>query len=182
MIEESTMKIYFESSKNKKLSLSERNLTRAERYNRESNKIFSYKRALDKEMKRYLVDNGVPEDEAEKLFQDDKLYVKLRELGLHDDFFDMWSSRKYGYDKSGEYYYIPESVSKRTSRGNKSRLREDVNEREIGRAIKNTRLLLMDYLNERGNSASVFARSGIEKAIDALGGLMLLFPTKMNEN
>ena len=96
--------------------LSERNLTRAERCNRDSNKIFSYKRALDKEMKRYLVDNGVPEDEAEKLFQDDRLDYKLRELGLHDDFFDMWLSRKYGYDKSGEYYYIPESVSKRTGR------------------------------------------------------------------
>ena len=94
----------------KEADLNERNLTRAERHNKNMNKIFSYKRATDNAMKKYLIDNGVSEDEAEKLFQDDKLDVKLRELGLHDDFFDMWNKKKYDYDKSGEFYLMPENL------------------------------------------------------------------------
>lgn len=94
----------------KEADLNERNLTRAERHNKNMNKIFSYKRATDDAMKKYLIKNGVSEDEAEKLFQDDKLDVKLRELGLHDDFFDMWNKKKYDYDKSGEFYLIPENL------------------------------------------------------------------------
>ena len=121
-------------------------------------------RALDE-----LGYNGCFEEHNGKIIADD-VTLKQIQNALIDEY--GW---EYDIINKDEY---DESVKKM----NESRLREDVDEREIGRAIKNTRLLLMDYLNERGNSASVFARSGIEKAIDALGGLMLLFPTKINES
>lgn len=81
--------------------LIERNLTKSERANRDANKIFSYKRATDDAMKNFLIKNGVPEEEAQKLWDDDKLLVKIDELGLHDKFFELWFNNKVDYDRFG---------------------------------------------------------------------------------
>lgn len=75
-------------------SLEEANLTKAQRYNRDMNKIFDSKRRLDDAMKDFLIKNGVTEEEAEKLRQNDKLDIKLRELGLHDKFFNSWNKKE----------------------------------------------------------------------------------------
>ena len=73
-------------------NLQERGLTRAERHNRNMEKTFDYKRQTDNKMMQFLRDNSdLSEEEIKKAYDDDKLGLVIKELGLHDAF---WSKNE----------------------------------------------------------------------------------------
>ena len=61
-------------------------------------KIWAYKKSLDDAMKEFLIAHGVTEDEAEELYQKDKLDLGLIKLGLHDEFFDKWLKKNESFE------------------------------------------------------------------------------------
>ena len=78
--------------KEDKKSLSERNLTRAERHNRDMDRIFNFTNNQNKQMAQFLLDNGVSAEEVEELkshtgLGKNALDDKLTELGIRDEFF-----------------------------------------------------------------------------------------------
>ena len=69
--------------------LNERGLTRAERYNRNMEKIFAYKKQTDHKMMQFLRDNSdMTEEDIQKAYDDNKLSLVIKDLGLHDAFWD----------------------------------------------------------------------------------------------
>jgi hypothetical protein len=75
-------------------SLQERNLTKAERHNRDMERIFARKQAQDEKMAKFLKDHGISDEEVEELKKNtglskDGLGNKIRELGLWDEFWSM---------------------------------------------------------------------------------------------
>ncbi len=73
-------------------SLNERGLTRSERHNRNMEKTFDYKKQTDNKMMQFLRDNSdMSEEEIKKAYDDDKLGLVIKELGLHDAF---WSKNE----------------------------------------------------------------------------------------
>lgn len=66
--------------------------TKAQRHNDEMDRIFGYAKNVNLAMKKFLIDNGVSKEEAEKLYQGTGLHgsplqQKLIDMGLNDEFF-----------------------------------------------------------------------------------------------
>jgi hypothetical protein len=92
-------------------SLQERNLTRSERHNRNLERTFDFKKQTDNKMMQFLRDNSdLSEEEIKKAYDDDKLGLVIKELGLHDAFWSKNESLKEDWThfefKSGSNPYI----------------------------------------------------------------------------
>lgn len=66
--------------------------TKAQRHNDGMDRIFGYAKNVNSAMKKFLIDNGVSKEEAEKLYQGTGLHgsplqQKLIDMGLKDEFF-----------------------------------------------------------------------------------------------
>lgn len=66
--------------------------TKAQRHNDKMDRIFGYAKNVNLAMKKFLIDNGVSKEEAEKLYQGTGLHgsplqQKLIDMGLNDEFF-----------------------------------------------------------------------------------------------
>ena len=91
--------VFEEDEEEDKEPLEERNLTRAERHNRDMERIFNHARNLDNQKAQFLLDNGVSQEEVEELKKHtglgrDALGDKLVELGLNDEFFNKYYKKE----------------------------------------------------------------------------------------
>lgn len=82
-----TQEVYDRLSEKLHSTLHERGLTRAEKHNRNMEKMFAYKKQIDHKMMQFLRDNSdMSEDDIQKAYDDDKLSLVINNLGLKDAF------------------------------------------------------------------------------------------------
>lgn len=84
----------------------ERNLTRAERHNRDMQRIFDFYDKWVDDMANFLLDKGLSPEEVEQLRQNtglgrNALDDKIHELGYHDEFVELRDAKTEGKDKCG---------------------------------------------------------------------------------
>lgn len=84
-----------DESKSNVSALHERGLTRAERHNRNMEKTFAHKKQIDHKMMQFLRDNSdMSEEDIQKAYDDDKLGLVIKNLGLQDAFWDKKNESK----------------------------------------------------------------------------------------
>lgn len=113
--------------------IEERGLTKAEKYNRDMEKIFDFAKKLRKAKEDYLIAHGVSEDEVKELsahtgIGGDALQQKLIDMGIKDDFYKEFKDGMRESRKSGNLKKIKEDYGWEVSYDNIWNLYEDMKE------------------------------------------------------
>lgn len=152
----------------KKNRLKERNLTRAERHNRDADRIFGHKRGLDQYAKKFLGDKGYSAEDVKKFYDNDDLGGEItRKFGK-----DVWSEVVDNFSKD---YQRNESVSrKRKLKENRDYAKKDANKEKImDWLLDNDKVQKMwdwFYAAEDGNDEDEILSTLADEYIEANGG------------